>query len=56
MAAVGFPARVKKIHTPRRRLPVTIFYEAAAPVKIRHVSQNLGTVINEIQPAQARRI
>ncbi len=56
MAALGFPARVKKVHTPRRRLPVTIIYEAAMPVKIRHADSNLGSFLGEKQPAQNQRI
>jgi hypothetical protein len=56
MAAIGFPARVKKIHTPRRRLPLTIIRHDAVAVKIRHADQNLGSVINDILPIHNQRL
>jgi len=52
IAATGFPSRMKKIHTPRRRIPVTFLKEKPAPVKLRHTGQNLGSVVAEIQPVQ----
>jgi len=47
---------MKKIHPPRRRIPVTFLTEPPAPVKMRHTDQNLGSVVAEIQPVQNQRI
>jgi hypothetical protein len=48
--------RVRKIPMPRRRVPITIFPERSRSVIIRHVAQNLGSVVNEIQPVQSQRV
>jgi hypothetical protein len=46
-AALGGTARIKKISTPRRRLPVTVFPDAAREVEIRHIGQELGSLAKE---------
>jgi hypothetical protein len=56
LVATGFPARMKKIHTPRRRIPVTFLSETPKTVKMRHVGQNVGSVVAEIQTIQNQRI
>lgn len=56
IAAKGYPYRMKKIPTLRRRIPVTFLDEKAVPVKMRHTGQNLGNVLTEIQPVQNQRI
>jgi hypothetical protein len=56
LGASGFPSRMKKIHPPRRRIPVTFLTEPPAPVKMRHTDQNLGSVVADIQPFQNQRI
>jgi hypothetical protein len=56
IAATGFPARMKKIHTPRRRIPVTFLSHRPKAVKIRHIDQNLGNLVPKIQPVQNQRI
>jgi hypothetical protein len=55
-AAAAFSARVKKLPSPRRRLPVAVFYEPVTTVKIRHIGSNLGSVLGETQPVQNQRI
>jgi len=56
IGASGFPSRMKKIHPPRRRIPVAFLDEPPATVKMRHTGQNLGSVVAEIQPVQNQRI
>jgi hypothetical protein len=56
IGASGFPSRMKKIHPPRRRIPVAFLDEPPATVKMRHTCQNLGSVVAEIQPVQNQRI
>jgi len=46
-AALGASPRIKKVSTPRRRLSVVIFPDAAYQVKIRHADQELGSVAAE---------
>ncbi len=53
LAGIGVPPRARRVHQPRQRLQVQGIVEAAHPVKIRHASQNLGTVVSEIQPIQS---
>jgi hypothetical protein len=48
--------RVKKIPAVRRRLPVLMMPPSTQQVKIRHVLQNLGSAVSEIQPAQTQRV
>jgi hypothetical protein len=48
--------RVRKIPTLRRRVPVTVIAESGQPVIIRHIGQNLGSVISEIRPTQSQRV
>jgi hypothetical protein len=56
IAATGFPARMKKIQTLRRRLPVAFLTERPEALKIRHTDQNLGNLTPEVQPVQNQRI
>ena len=49
LASIGAPPRPQRVHQPRRRLVVESVAEVPQPVKIRHASQNLGTV-NEVLP------
>jgi hypothetical protein len=49
LASIGAPPRVQRVHQPRRRLSVQSFPQAPEPVKIRHTSQNLGSVTEEFQ-------
>jgi len=51
LASIGVPPRVQRVHQPRRRLQVQGVIEVPQPVKIRHASQNVGTVSAEL-PAQ----
>ena len=54
-ANIGVPPRQRPVYRPRQRLQVQTFPEAVQPVKIRHASQNIGTVIGattEILPPQ----
>jgi hypothetical protein len=53
LASTGVAPRAKRIHQPRRRLEVAVFLEAAVLVKIRHVGQNLGSVVTGMRPAQS---
>ena len=53
---IGVPPRAKKVHMPRRRLPVISFPEAVCPVKIVHAAKNQDTVLPETQPAQSQRL
>ena len=56
LAGLRVPPRARKVPAVRRRLPVTIFTEAAQPVIIRQALQNLGSaVVSEIQPSQSPR-
>ena len=57
LASIGAPPRQRPVYRPRQRLQVQTFPEAAQSVKIRHASQNVGTVVspaNEILPPQTR--
>jgi hypothetical protein len=56
IATTGFPTRLKKIHTPRRRIPVTFFSERPKTVKMRHVGQNVGNLVAGTQTVQNQRI
>ena len=53
---IGIPPRAKKVQMPRRRVPILHLEEAAEPVKIRHISQNLGTPVPATQPVQSSRV
>ena len=53
---IGVPPRAKKVHVPRRRLPVISFPEAACPVKIVHAVKKLDTSIPDTQTAQSQRV
>jgi hypothetical protein len=53
LAGLRVPPRARKIPTVRRRLPVTILPTMEQPVIIRHVLQNLGSVVSETRPAQS---
>ncbi len=51
LASMGVPPRAttaKRVHQPRRRLMIQRYEEAPQPVKIRHISQKLGTVTVEL--------
>jgi hypothetical protein len=52
-AAIGVPPRAKRIYQPRRRLQIEGFNEIVQPVKIRHVRQNLGSIVSEIRRVQS---
>ena len=57
LASIGAPPRQRPVYRPRQRLLVQSFPEATQVVKIRHASQNVGTVIStttEILPPQTR--
>ena len=56
LASIGVPPRARRAYPPRYRLPVTMVVEDARPVKIRHASQNLGTVVSETLPVQTPRV
>ena len=47
--------RLKNPAPPRRRTAIVMFGGEPQPVKIRHLHQNLGTVVSEIQSAQSPR-
>jgi len=49
LASIGAPPRAQRVYQPRRRLQVQGIPEAPQPVKIRHTSQNLGSVTEEFQ-------
>lgn len=51
-AGAAFPARLKKIETPRQRLFIAYPGEKPVPVKMRHVDQNLGAPPVEIHAAR----
>ena len=53
---IGVPPRAKKVHVPRRRLPVISFPEAACPVKIVHSVQKSDNVLPDTQPTQNQRV
>jgi hypothetical protein len=48
--------RARRIPTVRRRVPLTVIPEPAAPVIIRHAAPNVGSPVNETQPAQNQRV
>jgi hypothetical protein len=48
-APIGAPPRAQRVHQPRRRLLVQGIPQVPEPVKIRHASQNLGSVTGEFQ-------
>jgi hypothetical protein len=50
LAAIGAPPRARRVHQPRQRLQVQGFIEAVQPVKIRHASQNVGSVVSKAVP------
>jgi hypothetical protein len=52
----AFPARMKKIHTPRRRLTVTFLNEQPAPIKMRQPGQNVGNVAAKLHAIQPQRV
>jgi len=52
-AAIGVPPRAKRIHQPRRRLQIEGFSDIVQPVIIRHVRQNVGSVVSETRPVQS---
>lgn len=57
MTNIGVPPRPRPVYRPRQRLQVQGFPEAPQSVKIRHASQNVGTVIGktiETLPTQTR--
>ncbi|HAO78901.1 MAG TPA: hypothetical protein DCQ92_07990 [Verrucomicrobia subdivision 3 bacterium] len=53
LSGLHIPSRVRKIPVLRRRLPITMIPQAVQPVMIRHTSQNLGSLLNEIRPVQS---
>jgi len=53
---IGLLAAVVHVPMLRRRLPVVFVSESARPVKMRHVSQNLGSPVSETQPIQSPRV
>jgi hypothetical protein len=55
-AGMGVPPRAKRVHIPRRRLPVVGFTEPVQAVKIIHAIQNLGSPVTGTQPAQSPRV
>ena len=53
LSGLHLPPQVRKIPVLRRRLPITMIPQAVQPVMIRHTSQNLGSLLNEIRPVQS---
>jgi hypothetical protein len=53
LSGLHLPSRVRNIPLIRRRLQVTMISQAVQPVMIRHTSQNLGSLLNEIRPVQS---
>jgi len=51
LASIGVPPRPQRVHQPRRRLQIQCATEVPQPVKIRHASQNLGSVSAAIPTA-----
>jgi hypothetical protein len=47
--------RLKKPAPPRRRIAIVLLGGEPEPVKIRHIRQNLGSVVSETRMAQSPR-
>ena len=56
LAGLRIPPRARTVPMLRRRLPVVFVSESARPVKMRHVSQNLGSPVSGTQPIQSPRV